>query len=120
MPMSEDDRRKLAEIEARMQPTRRLTVLSRQLGSASVYTGLRRITAAWIAGGSICVIMLIAGSVARSSAVVTAAWALLAFLHVTLGIALIGVEVTGLRRDRRWRDGGAQQGRKGWAPDDPA
>jgi len=48
MPMSEDERRRLSELEAELAKQRRLAGLSHRLGSASVDTGLRRVTVLWI------------------------------------------------------------------------
>jgi ABC-type uncharacterized transport system ATPase subunit len=44
MPMSDDERRRMQELEAELAEQRRLVSLAHRLGSASVDTGLRRVT----------------------------------------------------------------------------
>lgn len=61
MPMSDDERRKLQELEAELAGQRRMVRLSHRLSSANVDTGLRRVTVLWIAGGSTGLIMVFAG-----------------------------------------------------------
>jgi hypothetical protein len=104
-------RRQLRELEADAAQERRLVKLARQLGSASVYTGLRRITMLWIAGGSIGLILVVAGAVVHSTAVLTAAVVILAGTLILVGVASLLVEAAGYRREHRSGDG-----RQLWPP----
>lgn len=101
MAMSDDERRQLRELEADVAQQRRLVKLARQLGSASVYTGLRRITVLWIAGGSLGLALVVAGAVAHSNAVLLAAVVVLAGTLILVGVASLVVEVAGYRREHR-------------------
>jgi hypothetical protein len=56
----------------------RLVSLAHRLGAASVDTGLRRVTVLWIAGDSIGLILVVAGAVVHSNAVLAAAVVILA------------------------------------------
>jgi Co/Zn/Cd efflux system component len=105
MAMSDDERRQLRELEAEVAQQRRLVKLARQLGSASVYTGLRRITVLWIAGGSIGLILVVAGAVVHSNAMLIAAVVVLAGTLILVGVASLVVEVAGYRREHRSGDG---------------
>jgi hypothetical protein len=105
MAMSDDELRRLRELEAEVAQERRLVRLARQLGSASVYTGLRRITMLWIAGGSIGLGLVVAGAVVHNNAVLAAAVVILAGTLILVGVASILVEVTGYRREHRSGDG---------------
>lgn len=78
MPMSEDELRRLRELEAELARERRMVNLAHRLGSASVDAGLQRVTALWIAGGSAGLILVVAGAVVQSAAVLTAALVVLA------------------------------------------
>jgi len=51
--MSDDERRRLQELEAEMMQERRLVGLARQLESATTYTGFRRVATLWTAGGGV-------------------------------------------------------------------
>lgn len=101
MPMSEDERRRLLELEAELAGERRLVRLARQLGAANVYTGMRRITAVWIAGGAIGLSLVIAGAAAHAAAVIAAGLGTLVATLLLVGVAAIVVEVRGFRRERR-------------------
>jgi hypothetical protein len=101
MAMPDDERRQLQELEAEAAQQRRLVRLARQLESASVYTGLRRITVLWPVGGSIGLLLLAAGAVVHSNAVLTAAVVILAGTLLVVGIASLVVEVAGFRREHR-------------------
>ena len=105
MAMSDDERRQLRELEADAAQERRLVSLARQLGSASVYTGLRRITMLWIAGGSTGLILVVAGAVVHSNAVLTAAVVILASTLILVGVASLLVEAAGYRREHLPGDG---------------
>jgi hypothetical protein len=105
MPMSEDERRRLSELEAELAAQRRLVRLSHRLGSASVDTGLRRVTVLWIAGGSIGLILVVAGAVAHSTVVLTAAVVILAATLILVGITSLLVELAGYRREHGSGDG---------------
>jgi Protein of unknown function (DUF3040) len=99
MPMSDDERRRMHELEAELAEQRRLVSLAHRLGSASVDTGLRRVTALWIAGGSIGLILVVAGAVVHSTAVLAAAVVILAGTLILVGVASLVVEAAGYRRE---------------------
>jgi hypothetical protein len=99
MPMSDDERRRLQELEAELAEQRRMVTLAHRLGSANVDTGLRRVTVLWIAGGSTGLILVVAGAVAHSSAVLTAAVVILAVTLIAAGVASLAVELAGFRRE---------------------
>jgi Protein of unknown function (DUF3040) len=101
MPMSDDERRRLRELEDEVAQQRRLVNLAHRLGSASVDTGLRRVTMLWIAGGSIGLILVVTGAVAHSTAVLAAAVVILAGTLILVGVTSLVVEVGGYRREHR-------------------
>jgi Protein of unknown function (DUF3040) len=101
MPMSEDERRRLRELETQLARQRRLVRLARHLSSASVDTGLRRTSVLGGAGGAFGLSLVVAGAVAHSAAVVNAGFAVLAGTLLLVGLALIVVEVRGQRREHR-------------------
>jgi len=101
--MSEDERRRLQELEAEMMQERRLVGLARQLESATTYTGFRRVATLWTAGGGL--ILVIVGAVVQSTALLTAAVVVLTGTVITVGVASIMVEVAGIRREPRSNDG---------------
>ena len=68
MAMSEDERRQLREAEGELSQQRRLANLASRLKSASVHTGLKRITVLWIVGGSLGLILVIVSAVVHSMA----------------------------------------------------
>ncbi len=105
MSMSDDERRRLRELEAEIAQQRRLVRLARQLESANVYTGFRRITMLWIAGGSVGLVLVIAGAAVPSTALLTAAVVILTATVLTVGVASIVIEVAGHRREQRSNDG---------------
>jgi hypothetical protein len=98
MPMSDDEQRKLEELEAELGGQRRLASLARHLGSANVDKGLRRVVVLLIAGGGSGLIMVIAGAAVHSGATLIAAVIVLAATMILSGIASIAVEVSGLRK----------------------
>lgn len=102
MPMSEDELRRLRELEEELVKERRLVTLARHLGSASVDTGLRRTSTLWKVGGGIGLILIIAAVIAHSIALGAAAVIVLAATQMIVGVALIMVEVRGYRREQRW------------------
>lgn len=105
IPMSDDERCRLRELEAELAEQRRLVSLTHRLGSASVDTGLRRVTMLWIAGGSIGLILVVAGAVVHSTAVLAAAVVILAGTLILVGVTSLAVEVAGFRRERGSGDG---------------
>ena len=105
MPMSDDEQRRLRELEAELAEQRRLVRLAHRLGSASVDTGLRRVTVLWIAGGSIGLILVVVGAVMHSTAVLAAAVVILAATLILVGVTSLMVEVAGYRREHG-SDGG--------------
>ncbi len=103
--MSDDERRRLQELEAEMMQERRLVSLARQLESATTYTGFRRVATLWTAGGGVGLILVIVGAVVQSTALLTAAVVVLTGTVITVGVASIMVEVAGIRREPRSNDG---------------
>ena len=101
MPMSEDERRRLRELENQLAQQPRLVKLARQLSAASVYTGTRRLAIATAAGGALGLILLIAGAVTHTGALVTSGIAILGGTQIVVGVSAIVVEVRGYRRERR-------------------
>jgi Zn-dependent membrane protease YugP len=101
MPMSDDERRRFRELEAEMAHEPRLARLARHLELASVYTAFRRIAAAWIAGGSLGLLLVVIGTVVHSTACLTAGVIVLVGTVLAVGVALIVVEVARNRRERR-------------------
>jgi hypothetical protein len=99
MPMSDDERRRLQELELELVEQRRMVSLAHRLGSANVDTGLRRVTVLWITGGSTGLALVVAGAVAHSGAVLTAAVVILAVTLILAGAAALAVEVAGQRRE---------------------
>lgn len=101
MPMSDEERRQLLEIErqlVREQP--RLGKLARQLSAASVYTALRRLAVVAGVGGALGLILLVVGAAAHS-ALFAAGVGVLAGTQVIVGAAAIVVEVRAYRREQR-------------------
>jgi len=109
MPMSDDEQRRLRELEAELAEQRRLVGLAHRLGSASVDTGLRRVTVLWIAGGSIGLSLVVAGAVVHSNTVLAAAVVILAGTLILVGVTSLVVEAAGYRREHR--PGGGRQPR---------
>ena len=101
MPMSEDERRQLRETEAELAQQRRLANLARRLKSASVDTGLRRITVLWIVGGSLGLILVIAAAVVHSTTLGLTGVIILIATLLLVGVTSIVVEVHGQRREHR-------------------
>jgi len=106
MPMSDEELRALRELERELAEQRRMVSLSQRLSSANVDTGLSRIVALWIAGGSTGFLLVIVGAVARSAAVLGAAVIVLAATLILAGLASVAVEANGCRHDNR--PGGGQ------------
>ena len=100
MPMSDEERRQLLEIESHLRQGPGLVKLSRQLGSANVYTALRRLAAAAITGGVLGLILLVVGAVLHN-ALFTAGVGILAGTQIIVGVAAIVVEVRAYRREQR-------------------
>lgn len=114
MPMSDDEQRKLQELEAELAGQRRMVNLSHRLSSANVDTGLRRVTVLWIAGGSTGLIMVVAGALVHGTAVLAAAVVILATTLILAGAASLGVEVSGYRREHRRGDGRQPHSPSSW------
>jgi hypothetical protein len=100
MPMSEDERRELQQLEAQLAQHRRSVKLARRLSSASVDTGLRRTAMFWGAGAVIGLILIVAGAVTHSTAVVAAGVMVLSATVLVSGVAVFIVEIRGQRRER--------------------
>jgi hypothetical protein len=100
MPMSDEERRQLLEIESHLRQEPGLVKLSRQLGAANVYTALRRLAVLTIAGGALGLILLVVGAVLRN-ALFVAGVGVLAGTQVLVGVAAIVVEVRAYRREQR-------------------
>lgn len=101
MPLSDGEQRRLRELESELAQQRRMVSLSHRLRSANVDTGLHRVTVLWIAGGSTGLILVVAGAVAHSNAVLAAAVVTLAATLILVGLASLAVEVNGFRREHR-------------------
>ena len=104
MPMSDDERRQLRELETQLAGQRRLVKLARRLGAASVDTGLPRISVLWGPGGRLGLILVIAGAVVRSTVLIAAGVVILAVTLLLAGAA-IAVGVAEYRREHRPRGG---------------
>jgi Protein of unknown function (DUF3040) len=105
MAMSEDERRQLRETEAELAQQRRLVNLASHLKSASVDTGLKRITVLWVAGGSLGLILVIVSAVLHNIALGAADVGILAGTLILAGVASLVVEVRGQRREQRMPHG---------------
>lgn len=102
MPMSEDERWKLRELEAQLASHRRLVALTRRLESASVDTGQRRISVLWLVAGDVLgLTLVVAGAVAPNSALLAAGVVILAATLMVVGAASLVVEATGYPRAER-------------------
>jgi Protein of unknown function (DUF3040) len=100
MPMSDEERRQLLEIERHLREEPRLGKLARQLSAANVYTALRRLTVLTAAGGAIGLALLVVGAVLHN-ALFFAGVGVLAATQVIVGVAAIAVEVRAYRREQR-------------------
>lgn len=98
MAMSDDELRKLQELEAELSEQRRMVSLAQRLSSANVDTGLRRVVMLWVAGGSTGLSLAIAGAAVHRSAVLAAAVIVLAATLIAAGVASLAVEIAGFRR----------------------
>lgn len=98
MPMSDDERRRLRELEGQLDQQHELTRLARQLSAANVYTGLRRITWLWATGGALGLILIVAGALAGANAAIGTGVGVLVATLLVSGVAAIVVEVRGYRR----------------------
>jgi hypothetical protein len=105
MPMSEDERRQLREAEAELASQRQLAKLARRLGEASVDKGMGRTIVLWAVGGSIGLILVVIGAVARSTAAEAAGVVILIVTLLVVGVALIAVQVYGDLREHRQAQG---------------
>ncbi len=100
MPLSDEERRQLLEIEGHLQQDPGLVKLSRQLSAANVYTALRRLSVLCAAGGTLGLILLVAGAVLHD-ALFAAGVGVLAGTQVIVGVAAIVVEVRAYQREQR-------------------
>lgn len=100
MPMSDDERQQLLEIETRLRQEPGLVKLSRQLGAANVYTALRRLAVLTTAGGAVGLALLVAG-IAAHDALFAAGVGLLAGTQIVVGVGAIVVEVRAYRREQQ-------------------
>ena len=100
MPMSDEERRQLLEIESHLRQEPGLLKLARQLGAANVYTPLRRLTVLTAAGGSVGLVLLVVGAVLHNH-LFFAGVGVLAATQVIVGVAAIVVEVRASRREQR-------------------
>lgn len=100
MPMSEDELRRLGELETQLVQQPRLVKLARQLGAANVYNATRRLIVLTAAGGALGLALLIAGAVAHVGALVIAGIGILGGTQIVVGVAAIMVEVRAYRRQR--------------------
>jgi len=73
MPMPEDERRELGELETQLSRQPHLVKLARRLSWASADTGLRRTSVLWGAGGAVGLSLVVAGAVAHSKGLLS--WA---------------------------------------------
>ena len=99
--MSDDEWDRLRELEASLGPQRRLARLARRLDSASVYTGFRRITVLWAAGGILGLTLVVVGTAEHSATLLMVAVAALIATVLTVGVALIVVQLGEIRADQR-------------------
>jgi hypothetical protein len=100
MPMSDEERRQLLEIESHLRQEPVLVKLARQLSAANVYNSLRRLTVLTAGGATIGLILLVVGAVLHSS-VWVAGVGVLAATQVIVGVAAIVMEVRAYRREQR-------------------
>ena len=105
MPMSDDERRQLLEIESHLRQEPGLVKLSRQLSAANVYTALRRLAVLTAAGGAVGLILLVVGIVLHN-VLFAAGVGILAGTQIIVGVAAIVVEVRAYRREQRRPDPG--------------
>jgi len=101
MPMSEEERRQLLEIESHLrQEQPRLGKLARQLSAANVHTALGRLWALTAAGGALGLILLVVGAVLHN-ALFFAGVGVIAGTQIIVGVAAIVVEVRAYKREQR-------------------
>ena len=113
MPMSEDERRQLREVETELADQRQLAKLARRLGEASVDKGMGRAIVLWAVGGSLGLILVVVGAVGHNAAAEAAGVVILTVTLLVVGIALIAVQIYG---DLRERERGLAQGRHPHSP----
>lgn len=101
MPMSEDEQRQLREVEAELADQRGMAKLARRLGQASVDKGMGRTIVLWGVGGSIGLILIVAGAVVHSTAAEAAGVVILIVTLLVVGVALIAVQIYGDLREHR-------------------
>jgi len=101
MPMPEDERRELGELETQLSRQPRLVKLARRLSSASADTGLRRTSVLWGAGGAVGLSLVAAGAVAHRTAAGTAGVVILIVTLLVAGVAVFVIAVRGQRREGR-------------------
>jgi hypothetical protein len=101
MPMSEDERRQLREVEAELADQRQLTKLARRIGQASVDKGMGRTIVLWGIGGSLGLTGFVVGAVLHATTAEVAGVVILIVTLLIVGIALIAVQIYGDLRERR-------------------
>ena len=99
MPLSDEEQRRLRELEGQLDQQQRLVKLARKLSAASVYTATRRIAALWIAGSVLGLIIFIAGVAAHINALLAVGVLIVAGTLMIAGVAAIAVEVRDTRRE---------------------
>jgi len=100
MTMSDDERRRWAELEAELSRQHRLAALTRRLGNMP----WPLIILWWGIGGILGLALVVSGAVVHSSGVVAAGAISLIATVVPTGIALIATGLNDYRRQRRWPD----------------
>lgn len=100
MTMSDDERRRWAELEAELSRQHRLAALTRRLGDMP----WPLIILWWAIGGILGLALVVSGAVVHSSGVVAAGAISLTATVVPTGIALIATGLNDYRRQRHWPD----------------
>ena len=96
MTMSDDERRRWAELEAELSKHNRLAALTRRLGDMP----WPLIILWWAIGGALGLALVVAGAVVHSSGLVAAGAISLTATVVPTGIALIATGLNDYRRQR--------------------
>jgi len=86
-------------------PSKEFTQLARRLGEASVDKGMGRRIVLWGVGGSLGLVLVVAGAVGRSTATEAAGVVILIVTLLVVGLALIAVQVYGDLREHRLAQG---------------
>ena len=99
MTMSDDERRRWAELEAELSKQHRLAALTRRLGDMPWPV----IILWWAIGGTLGLALVVSGAVMHRSGLVAAGAVSLSATVVPTGIALIVTGLNDYRRQRRWQ-----------------